>query len=63
MARRARITFEVIERGDMISLHFEAERLPPIWFNKHERPVGYAKLHAILDELEIVEEIPEDRGS
>jgi hypothetical protein len=63
MARRARITLEVIERGDDITLHFEGNRSPPIWFARHERPTGWAKLHAILDEMEIVEEVSEKQAS
>lgn len=63
IARRALITFEVVETGEDITLHFEENRLPPIWFNKHHRPAAHAKLHAILDELEVVEELPDRRAS
>jgi hypothetical protein len=61
MARRAWITFEVIESGEDITLHFEDERFPPIWFNKRHRPTAHAKLRGVLDELELVEEVPDER--
>jgi len=63
MTRRAWITFNVVERGEDITLHFEDERFPPLWFKKRQRPAAHAKLKAILDELEFVEEIPERRAS
>jgi hypothetical protein len=63
MARRARITFDVIERGDDITLHFEGNRFPPLWFSRRQRPAAHAKLHAVLNELEIVEELPEGWAS
>jgi SOS response regulatory protein OraA/RecX len=59
--RRARITFEVIEEGDDISLHFDDDRFPPLWFNRHQRPAGHSKLHQTLDQLEIDEEM-DDKG-
>jgi hypothetical protein len=58
VARRARITVTLIEHGEEITLHFEEERFPPLWFKKSERPVAYAKLRGILDELDFVEEVP-----
>jgi hypothetical protein len=61
--RRARLVFDVIEHGDDITRHFEGNRLPPIWFNKAQRPPAHAKLHHVLDEIEIVEELPEERAS
>ncbi len=63
MARRARLAFEVVEHGDDITLHFEGNRFPPIWFNKAQRPTAHAKLHQVLDEIEIVEEVPGRRAS
>ncbi len=58
MTRRAEVTFQVVEQGDTISLHFEEDRLPPLWFNKRERPVAYSKLRHMLDEIGIVEDLP-----
>jgi hypothetical protein len=58
VARRAHITVTLIEHGEEITLHFEDERFPPLWFKKSERPVAYAKLKGVLDELDFVEEVP-----
>jgi hypothetical protein len=58
MARRARLSVTVIEHGDDITIHFEDGRFPPLWFSRRERPVAHRKLHAILDETEVVEEVP-----
>jgi hypothetical protein len=55
--------FDVIERGDDITLHFEGNRFPPLWFSRRQRPAAHAKLHAVLNELEIVEELPEGWAS
>jgi hypothetical protein len=63
VARRARITFDVVERGDDITLHFDGGRFPPIWFNKRQRPTAHSKLRRVLDEIQVVEEIPEERAS
>jgi hypothetical protein len=63
VARRATMTFDVVEQGDTIALHFAEERFPPLWFNKRERPTAYSKLYQVLDELEIVEEVLEERAS
>jgi hypothetical protein len=56
--RRAQIAFDVVEQGDSITLHADRDRWPPLWFNKRERPVAYAKLKHMLDDLEVVEELP-----
>jgi hypothetical protein len=61
--RRAQLTFDVVESGDDITLHFEDDRFPPLWFNKHHRTAGWTKLHSVLDEFEVVEEIPDRRAS
>lgn len=55
MVRRAWITFEIVEHGDDITLHFEDERFPPIWFNKRQRPTAHAKLHQMLEEMKRIE--------
>lgn len=62
MVRRARITFEVIEQGDDITMHFDDERFPPIWFNKKQRPAAHSKLKRILDSIDVVEVIPDNRA-
>jgi hypothetical protein len=58
MARRAWISVQLIELGDTITLHFEDEAHPPIWFSKRERPAAHAKLKQVLDEEEFVEDLP-----
>ena len=50
--RMAAIGVTLIEHGDDITMHFEDDRYPPLWFNRRTRPVAYAKLRAILDEVE-----------
>ena len=58
MARRARISVVLVEVGDDITLHVDDDRVAPLWFTKRDRPVAYAKLKQVLDEMEIVEEVP-----
>jgi hypothetical protein len=58
MARRARITVTLVEHNDDITLHFEDAAFPPLWFTKRDRPLAHAKLKGVLDQLEIVEEVP-----
>jgi hypothetical protein len=58
VARRAHVTVTLIEHDEEITLHFEDERFPPLWFKKTERPVAYAKLKGVLDEIDFVEEVP-----
>ncbi len=50
--RSATIEVTLIEHGDDITVHFENDRFPPLWFNRRTRPVAYAKLRAILGEVE-----------
>ena len=49
--RTATIEVTLIEHGDDITMHFEHDRYPPLWFNKRTRPVAHAKLRAILAEV------------
>jgi hypothetical protein len=51
----------LIENGDDIAMHFEDDRFPPLWFNRKARPVAYAKLRAILGEVEADQKAQEDR--
>jgi hypothetical protein len=50
--RVTRIAVTLIESGDDITMHFENDRFPPLWFNRKTRPVAHAKLRAILAEIE-----------
>jgi hypothetical protein len=50
--RSATIQVTLIEHGDDITMHFEGDRFPPLWFNRRTRPVAFAKLRAILGEVE-----------
>jgi hypothetical protein len=58
--RQATIEVTLIESGDDITMHFENDRFPPLWFNKRTRPVAYAKLRAILGEMTAE---PDERAS
>ena len=49
--RSATIQVTLIENGDDITMHFDHDRFPPLWFNKRARPVAHAKLRAILSEV------------
>jgi len=66
--RTATIEVTLIENGDDITMHFEGDRFPPLWFNRRSRPVAHAKLRAILAEVEAEadeaeEPAPERRAS
>jgi hypothetical protein len=50
--RVTRMAVTLIESGDDITMHFENDRFPPLWFNRKTRPVAHAKLRAILAEIE-----------
>jgi hypothetical protein len=50
--RAATIPVRLIENGDAITMHFEDDRFPPLWFNSKTRPVAHAKLRAILTEMQ-----------
>jgi hypothetical protein len=50
--RTATIRVTLVENGDDITMHFEDDRFPPLWFNKRTRPVAHAKLRAMLTEVE-----------
>jgi hypothetical protein len=50
--RIARIGVTLIESGDDITMHFENDQFPPLWFNRKTRPIAHAKLRAILGEME-----------
>jgi hypothetical protein len=49
--RVAKIGVTLIEKDDDITIHFEDDRYPPLWFNRKTRPVAHAKLRAIMDEV------------
>jgi hypothetical protein len=53
--RVARIAVTLVENGDDITIHFENDRFPPLWFNRRARPVAHAKLRGILAEVEAEE--------
>jgi len=57
--RTATIEVTLIENGDDITMHFEDDRFPPLWFNRRARPVAHAKLRAILAEVEAEDAEPE----
>jgi hypothetical protein len=59
--RVAKIAVTLIENGDDITMHFDHDRFPPLWFNKRTRPVAHAKLRAILAEVEADEAEERDR--
>jgi len=59
--RVARIAVTLIQSGDDITMHFENDRFPPLWFNRKTRPVAHAKLRAILVEVEADEAGEGDR--
>ncbi|MGZ4151174.1 MAG: hypothetical protein ACXVP3_01880 [Actinomycetota bacterium] len=62
--RAATIHVRLIENGDDITMHFEDDRFPPLWFNRKTRPVAHAKLRAILTEMQAdVDEEREERAS
>jgi hypothetical protein len=59
--RAATICVTLVEHGDDVTMHFEDDRFPPLWFNRKARPVAHAKLCAILTEMEA--EVDERRAS
>jgi hypothetical protein len=61
--RTATIHVTLVESGHDITMHFEDDRLPPLWFNKRTRPVAYAKLRAILREVRADRDEREARAS
>jgi hypothetical protein len=62
VGRRAAINVTLVEHDDDITMHFDASPAS-ICVNMWERPNAYAKLRSILDDLEIVEELPEEVAS
>jgi hypothetical protein len=63
MVRRATIQVTLVEHGDDITMHFENDRFPPLWFDKRSRPVAHAKLRAILAEVADEQADGEERAS